>query len=215
MNSLLIETSTEQGISNLYSNENVLLHSALSSGFQHSRYLVSEIEEGLKKAQLSISDLSFIAVGVGPGSYTGVRVGVMVAKAFSFACKTPLVSLSSLEGIVPPIDGPFVAALDAKMSGAYVLFSEKKHNQIKHLSLPEVISLECLSERIVADTLIASPHALILEKKWHEKKLKGSIQFVETEINPHYLIKTAYDRFQKGIVVNDRTIDIRYLRKWE
>lgn len=214
MKSLLIETSTEEGLSSIYSYKVPLFQSNIK-GFQHSRTLMKEIDRGLKSTNLSISDLSFIAVGVGPGSYTGLRVGVMVAKTFSFATKVPIVAISSLEGIVPLVDGPFAAALDAKISGVYVLFGEKKGDQVHYRGPIEVLSLEALSECVQERIPIISPHAFQLEKKWKEKNLKEDAQFVEGVINPQYLIEKACARFENQEIANDRTLNIRYLREWQ
>lgn len=63
----------------------------------HSVYLLPAIEEALNEAGLSLRSLQGIAVGKGPGSYTGVRIGVTVAKTFAWSLKLPVAGVSSLE----------------------------------------------------------------------------------------------------------------------
>lgn len=212
MKSLLIETSTEEGICALYSHYEELFYSELLKGFQHSRFLIAEIERGFLKEKISLKDLSFIAIGAGPGSYTGIRVGAMTAKTLSWASKVPLVPITYLEGIAPLEDGPFFAALDAKISGAYVLFGVKKGELIEYAIAPEVLSLEALSLRASGTIQVVSPHAKILEKKWHDKQLKGEVQWIERGADSSLLIKRAADRFQQGMIASDRTLELLYLR---
>lgn len=64
---------------------------------RHGRNLVPTIRDLLREAGLAPRDLGGIAVGIGPGSYTGLRIGVTAAKTLAYALSTPLVSLDSLE----------------------------------------------------------------------------------------------------------------------
>jgi len=204
MKSLIIETTTEEGLTAISSFQEILYQGDIPKGFQQSRYLIPEIERGLKSTGLSLKDLSFIAVGVGPGSYTGIRVGAMVAKTFSWVTGVPLVPISYLEGIAPLEDGPFIAALDAKISGVYALFGEKKEGGITFLGPPQVISLENLPEGYT----IYTPHAAALAKKCRSRI------FIERFADISLLVKTACDRFAQGVTANDRTLELQYLREW-
>jgi tRNA threonylcarbamoyl adenosine modification protein YeaZ len=70
--------------------------------------------------------LTRIVVGVGPGSYTGVRVGMALAAGLHLATGTPLVGVCSLTAYTPEHDGPFSAVVSAGPGGFYVLEGEKK-----------------------------------------------------------------------------------------
>ncbi len=65
----------------------------------HSVYLMPAIEEALSQAGLSLGALQGIAVGKGPGSYTGVRIGITVAKTMAWTLKLPVAGVSSLEAL--------------------------------------------------------------------------------------------------------------------
>lgn len=95
--------------------------------------------------------LDFVAIGTGPGSFTGTRVGVITAKTLAFALKIPLVSFCSLKIYTPDREGPFVLHGDAKSSGTFALkgvrtaetaffeapyIKEEKHPLSKGLNLP-------------------------------------------------------------------------------
>ncbi|MBA3900287.1 MAG: tRNA (adenosine(37)-N6)-threonylcarbamoyltransferase complex dimerization subunit type 1 TsaB [Bacteroidetes bacterium] len=67
--------------------------------YAHAEKLTVFVEEVLKEAKLSFSDLSAVAVSKGPGSYTGLRIGVSAAKGFAFTLEIPLLAVSTLEGM--------------------------------------------------------------------------------------------------------------------
>jgi tRNA threonylcarbamoyl adenosine modification protein YeaZ len=65
--------------------------------------------------------IDFIAIGTGPGSFTGTRVGVMTAKTLAFALKIPVIPFCSLKIYTPDDEGPFILFSDAKSSGTFAL----------------------------------------------------------------------------------------------
>ena len=100
-------------------------------GFSHAEKLHVFIEEIIIEAHLSFTDIDAIAVSAGPGSYTGLRIGVSAAKGFSFALGIPLISvetLTSLSQQVPFNDGLIVPMIDARRMEVYsaVFNSDKK-----------------------------------------------------------------------------------------
>ena len=114
MNSLIIDTSTE----NLY----VALcgkdrREILEKGKNHAQVLMKKIDEVLNG--LKVEDLDEIIVGVGPGSYTGVRVGVVVAKMFSWTKNIPLKKVSSLYIECSGYEGIRSVSIDARRGNAF------------------------------------------------------------------------------------------------
>ena len=69
---------------------------------QHSSALVPNIEKCLKEYGISVRDLSAVAIGMGPGSYTGLRIGASTAKGICFATKCRFIAISSLQGLAYP-----------------------------------------------------------------------------------------------------------------
>jgi tRNA threonylcarbamoyladenosine biosynthesis protein TsaB len=127
-----IETSGLRGSLALFSDGVCLSESVFEEGLVHGRELTARLEETLAREGLKARALEGIAVGVGPGSYTGIRVGVTAAKSLAFALRIPLVAESSLciiaanaaagpfpPGVEPaPAAGPvrIAAILDARQS---------------------------------------------------------------------------------------------------
>jgi len=93
-------------------------HSETEPGSRHAEVLLPRIQRALAEAALPLADIDVIAVGVGPGSFTGVRVGVATAKGLGFALRKPVVPVVSLDALAHEAarscQQPWVAAcLDA------------------------------------------------------------------------------------------------------
>lgn len=104
-------------------------------GRGHAERLMPMIEEALGAAQKSFDELGRIAVTVGPGSFTGVRVGVAAARGLALALGIPAVGVGSLNAIALPVtrmhhEGTVLAALDAKRGEVYALAQDLSHGAV-------------------------------------------------------------------------------------
>ena len=97
---LAIDTSTQTLSIALHDGEALLAEQTMRVGRRHSALLAPLIEQMLSQLEISADDLSALAVAVGPGSYTGVRIGVALAKGMAAARNLPLASATTLEIIV-------------------------------------------------------------------------------------------------------------------
>lgn len=93
---LALESSTSLGGAALLEDGKIVHVTRLAEGLRHGRELMPAAAGLLKAASITVSDLAAVAVSIGPGSYTGVRVGVMAAKALAYGCGCPLAAVSSL-----------------------------------------------------------------------------------------------------------------------
>ncbi len=101
---LAIETSGMQGEIALADSGNVLEERSLcTEGRRHAQTLISEVQQLLQQRGLKSADLSAIAVSVGPGSFTGLRVGIVFAATLSWLHKLPLVAVNTLEALAQQI----------------------------------------------------------------------------------------------------------------
>lgn len=94
---LNIETATTVCSVAISKNEELIFSRELNEGFTHAENLHLFIEQGLKECGLKPKDLSAIAVSKGPGSYTGLRIGVSTAKGLAYALNIPLISIDTLQ----------------------------------------------------------------------------------------------------------------------
>lgn len=93
---LCIETSTTV-CSVAFGNENgLIVHKEENAGYTHAENLHVFIDEVIKESGLSRKDIDAVAVGKGPGSYTGLRIGVSAAKGIAYALNIPLISMNTL-----------------------------------------------------------------------------------------------------------------------
>lgn len=80
----------------------------------HAKYLVDRIDQVLKRNRQTMDSLDEIIIGVGPGSYTGVRIAVMVGKMLAYAKAVPLRTVSSLFFMTSGYEGKIAATIDAR-----------------------------------------------------------------------------------------------------
>ena len=97
---LNLETATTNCSVSIYKDEKLLaIKEHDTPNYSHSEQLHVFIEDVLKEGNLKFSDLNAIAVSKGPGSYTGLRIGVSAAKGLCFALDIPLISIATLESM--------------------------------------------------------------------------------------------------------------------
>jgi len=120
---LNIETATKNCSVSIAKNGKVLVFKDINTGgYSHAEQLHPSIELLLTQADLNFSDLNAIAVGKGPGSFTGLRIGVSAAKGLCFALNIPLISLDTLNVLAHGISiekGYIVPLLDARRMEVY------------------------------------------------------------------------------------------------
>lgn len=166
MYSLIIETSTDRGVIACIKNQEAIFVKEFLCDQNHSKILMPYLATCLAECKIQISDLSCIGVGVGPGSYTGIRVGVSVAQALAFGYDLPIVEISSLNGFVPRQGHvKYAAIIDARIAGAYVQKGRESGAEDAQLSDPEVCSLEKLPDWLEDIEYLVTPNSQSLQVK--------------------------------------------------
>lgn len=135
---LCIETATTNCSVALSVNGSVIAlkednpHNEGGKKFSHAEKLHTYIEEVLGKAEISKHQLNAIAISKGPGSYTGLRIGVSAAKGLCYALDIPLISIPTLTALATQIndDSVIISMLDARRMEVYVAVFNKEHTQI-------------------------------------------------------------------------------------
>jgi len=123
MQLLAIETATESCSVALWREGEVILRSERAAARQHAALLLVQVEDVLAEAGLQAGALDFIAVGRGPGAFTGVRLGVGVAQGLAFSLDRPVITVSTLAALAQAgfASGAeeVLAVLDARMGEVY------------------------------------------------------------------------------------------------
>lgn len=213
MTSLLIDSCTEHGIVTLFSDGKILFNGEIPVGNHSSKFMMPEVDKGLRQLGLKVRNLKYIAVSVGPGSYTGIRIGVVIAKTLAYAGEVPLVSFSSLNGFIPPDDGLFAALIDAKIGGAYIKLGERKMGEVTWFTEAVAVSLEELEVTLQTVKYIVSPNAKSIRIRLEKIYPNFKKIWIETAPNSEYLAQCAESLFLKGCTHNGNELEILYLRK--
>ena len=147
---LNIETATKNcSVALAKEGEIVLCKEIAEEGYSHAERLHVFIEEIIKEAGISLSDLSAIAVSQGPGSYTGLRIGVSAAKGLCFALEIPLIAVDTLQVLASQVnvaDGLIVPMIDARRMEVYSAIFSPKFDKKREI-LAEIIDGDSFSDR--------------------------------------------------------------------
>jgi tRNA threonylcarbamoyladenosine biosynthesis protein TsaB len=155
---LNIETSTEVCSVALAKNGKLLYPKEETEGLNHSKLLTVFIEDIFKENNIDLKELDAVAVSKGPGSYTGLRIGVSVAKGLCYGLNIPLIAIDSLEvlGFYAALNSNeemlFCPMIDARRMEVYTALYNAKGKEIKPVSA-EIIEPDFLSE-LLADNKI-------------------------------------------------------------
>jgi tRNA threonylcarbamoyladenosine biosynthesis protein TsaB len=177
-----IETATEVCSAALVHNGAVVAERSLTEKNIHSERLLVIIDEVLTVASLSAKNLDAIAVSIGPGSFTGLRIGLSIAKGLAHACGKPLLAVPTLDGIAESYrlkmkhgeSGKFCAVIDAKREEAFYAFytieTESRRDSEFSIALKESIHQQAHVRRAVMEQpkISAASIALLGERRQKE-----------------------------------------------
>lgn len=131
---LHIETATKNCSVALSSNNQLIALKELATlSYSHAEKLHLFIEELLFEEKLSFQDIQAVAISEGPGSYTGLRIGVAAAKGFCFALNIPLIAIDTLEILAKAIqieNGVIIPMIDARRKEVFTTVFDAKYNKI-------------------------------------------------------------------------------------
>ena len=131
---LQIETTTQQcSVAISYKGKTIAVIEERTEGYSHSEKLHVFIEKLFSDTKILISNIQAIAVSKGPGSYTGLRIGVAASKGFCFALNLPLIDVNTLEIMAENIsvdDGFIIPMLDARRMEVYTAVFDRNKKQI-------------------------------------------------------------------------------------
>ncbi len=209
---LNIETSTKKCSVSVSKQGKVIALKELNDGsYSHSEKLHSFIGKVIEKVNISMSDLSAIAVSKGPGSYTGLRIGVSTAKGLCFALEIPLISIATLQALALQVKkdkGLVIPLLDARRMEVYSGIFNVENQQLRETKA-EIVDENSFKEYLEEQTvyflgdgaekcknIITHPNAVYMDnalpsakemallsyQKWEQKNFEDVAYF-----EPYYL----------------------------
>lgn len=209
---LVIETCSERGCLAYGNSESVFFEREIPLGLNQSQFFMPYLET-LWNAFDSPFPVDAIGVGIGPGSYTGIRLGVAAAQTLAYSWKVPLVGLCSLEGFVPKeFSGPFAALIDARMGGSYFQKGTCSEKGVHFSSEPQIHSLEEIGQHLKDISHLVTPNKS-LEKKFKDH-YPQQWAWEERSPSPNILLQVTERKFAQGqTIIPPQKLDIFYLRR--
>ncbi|MCD6407177.1 tRNA (adenosine(37)-N6)-threonylcarbamoyltransferase complex dimerization subunit type 1 TsaB [Candidatus Aerophobetes bacterium] len=194
-----IETALPTGIVFLSKKEEILASCSIPS-FSSSKHLLPAIDEIFKRTGISLKKLSVISVSKGPGSFTGIRIGISLAKSLSFCLNTHLIGIPTLDLIASslPLSGFVCSLIPAYRNSFFSAFFYKEGENIKRLT----------------DYLFLTPEKLLVEaEKLTEKKIILVI-YPESHL-PQVNFKEKFSIFKEKFTLDKPLLKLTldYIRK--
>ena len=148
---LAFETTAKAGSVALLDDNKLLGESYQNTGLTHSQTLMVMAEDMLKQCGKTVSDITAVAVAEGPGSFTGVRIGVAAAKGFAWGGELPCYGVSTLEAMAETLgawQGYVCPCMDARRSQVYNALFYVNSGEIQRVREDRAISLAELGEEL-------------------------------------------------------------------
>ena len=210
---LSIETATTNcSVSLSKDGETFALKEDYNEGYSHAERLHVFIEEILDENNIKKTDIDAIAVSKGPGSYTGLRIGVSAAKGLCYALNLPLISVSTLESLAHQVaisDGFIVSMLDARRMEVYAQVFDSNHQSVRK------IEAEILSETSYENFLQKEPVHFIGNGVEKTKTLISSdkAKFIEGRLpSANEMGALAYNKYKIGDIEDVAYFEPYYLK---
>ncbi len=188
----------------------------VSENYKQSESLHTFVEWALEGAEISLKDLDAVSLGMGPGSYTGLRIGASSAKGFCYGLKIPLIAVNSMETMIEPfLDQKFdyiIPLLDARRMEVYTAVFDG--NSGKMLTETEARILDETSFQEFADkkVIFVGDGA---------SKAQEILQLPKAEFNANvypsakYLVKKATEKFNNSEFENVAYFEPFYLKEFQ
>ncbi|MEY3020567.1 MAG: tRNA ((37)-N6)-threonylcarbamoyltransferase complex dimerization subunit type 1 TsaB [Actinomycetota bacterium] len=214
---LAIDTSTDRTSVALLGDDGLVASASLGVPRSHGAFLAPAIAGCLRSAGLVASDVTGVAVGLGPGRYTGLRVGIATAQAFALARDLPTVGRSGLEVIASGFrhsGRPIVAVIDARRRELFRARFVASAGQLETVGEPAVGSIDDL----LAEVAACGPEVLVVGEG--ALALRSDLEAAGAEVagpelawpDADRLAALARDAFVRGDTVHAAALQPIYLR---
>ena len=161
-----VESATAQVGCAIGGHEGVLASTHSARGKRHAESLAPQIEFVLAQARVTVDEISVVAVDVGPGLFTGLRVGISTAMATAFGLGVPMIGVSSLDLVAFPVRHTrrlIAAAVDARRGELFTAFYRQVPGGLQRVTEPHVVTPDDLYAELEAastETLVVGDGAL-------------------------------------------------------
>ncbi len=171
---LAIETTTKNCSIALFKDEELLhLEERKSDRYLHAEQLTVLIEDVIIKSDISLKDLSAIALSKGPGSYTGLRIGTSTAKGLCYALGIPLIAISTLRAMACQMAkienfSLYCPMIDARRMEVFAAIFDKYNNQVRNIHA-DIVDVDTYSKYLIDKVLFFGDGAIKCEEIINDK----------------------------------------------
>lgn len=181
MKVLAIDTSTVMASCALLDEENLLGEFSLNQNMGHSENLVPMVKTLLDNLNLKVSDIDLYGVALGPGSFTGLRIGIATVKAFAHVYNKPIVGVSTLEGLAFNVraSGVIVPMIDARKNRVYTGIYKWEDGYLNNVEEPTVMEIDELLEHLKENynNIIVNGNGIYTHREKIKDKLGDRVEF--------------------------------------
>lgn len=224
MKILAIDTASTVCSVAILEDTKLLGHKTMDDEKTHSQKLMPLVEELFSELNLNINQIDLFGVDVGPGSFTGIRIGMATIKAFCDITSKPVCGISSLETLAYATkdidtDSIICSIIDAKHDNVYVGFFEKKENSYVSIEDSHFDSIDSVIQhcKSLKKSIIFVGNGSILFQDMIESELKEKVSFVrEIEKNKTHAYSVGlatYSHYQKQDFCYSEDLEAMYLKK--
>jgi tRNA threonylcarbamoyladenosine biosynthesis protein TsaB len=216
---LAIDTSSKICSVSILEDNKVIIEKHNDDEKTHSQKLMPLIDELLKEANLTLDNIDLLACSQGPGSFTGIRIGISTVKAFADVKNIPIIGVTSLESLAYNVNhsGLIATLIDAKHDNVYFALYELKNNTYTTIIEPVSDSianvLQILKKYSNVITFVgdgASVHNDLLTNEFTSCKFASEQQNIQTSIS---IGKSAFDKYNSNNYTPVYTLSPIYLKK--
>jgi tRNA threonylcarbamoyladenosine biosynthesis protein TsaB len=217
MKVLAIDTSTSCGVVGLSVDGQPIGEVSMVSNEAHSARLLPSIDWLLKTCGFTLQDVDGFGVTLGPGSFTGLRIGLSTVKGFAWSTRKPVVGLRSLDILArqcPMTEVSILPMLDARRSEVYGGIYRWKNHLLETVVEPVDRSVESFLKDLDGPAIVLGEGARRYRGQI-ETLAKGRVQFLSEEFDvPHgaTLAKMAHDALARGETLDIEKAEPMYLR---
>lgn len=211
-----IDTSTQSVGIAIYDGHQILCEESWISRRFHTVELARAVDANLKRAGLNAKDLDVLAVATGPGSFTGLRIGMALVKGLTYTHQLPVIGIPTLDitaRAIPPCEKRLAAVLQAGRSRLAVGWYITENDQWSSEDLIENLSLEELLEKIDNPCILTGELTKDIREIVAEHDLLSTADPTLAMRSPKYLAEMAWERWQAGDVDDVLTLKPFYLHK--
>lgn len=219
MKVLGLDTSTLMTTCGVIDENKLLGEFSLSQDMSHSEKLVPMIKEVLDNLDLTIKDIDVFGVSIGPGSFTGLRIGIATMKAFAHLFDKPIVGVSTLEALAYnlPYNNIIVPMIDARRERVYTGIYKWEGTNLITLMKPDVIEVKDLLHMLQKyDDVVVNGDGSIVFKDLIQNELKDKVRFSTIGQNmcrASSICELALIKYNNNIVDDYFTLAPDYLRE--